>query len=383
MNSYNTINTNNIPGIPLSINNSGLLGLTPSVSKTFLTGINPSDIAIVPNGSTAYVANSDNYGLIDSVSVLNLETGLTQTNITDSSFNAPYTVTINSEGTIAYITNSNSPSTLGVPGTITKIDILTNTVIGTLGTLLPVNGGLDGPNAMVLNGNIAYINNYGAPAGATSGFGSSVSVMNVLSGSLITTITVGQAPAANTISPNNAYVYVANYVDGNPGNGTVSVIQTSNNTVIGTITGFSGPYDIQITPDGSKGIVTNFGSNNFVPFGSTVSIFNTANNTIIQNISVGIQPSGLAIDPSGQYAFISNYNTLYAYTILPTTFTNLTAGSGTISIIDINNGYVVAPTILVGLSPSAIAIGPSGDYMYVTNYTSNTVNEVFIGSLTQ
>ena len=37
-------------------------------------------------------------------------------------------------------------------------------------------------------------------------------------------IVVGQAPAALAISPNGAFVYSANYVDGNTGTGTMSVI---------------------------------------------------------------------------------------------------------------------------------------------------------------
>ena len=41
-------------------------------------------------------------------------------------------------------------------------------------------------------------------------------------------IIVGLAPAALAITPNGKYVYVVNYVDGNPATGTISIIQTSN-----------------------------------------------------------------------------------------------------------------------------------------------------------
>jgi DNA-binding beta-propeller fold protein YncE len=59
---------------------------------------------------------------------------------------------------------------------------------------------------------------------------------------------VGQAPAALAITPDGAYVYVASYIDGNLGTGTLSIIKTSDNSVqLNAITGFSGPFAIAIT----------------------------------------------------------------------------------------------------------------------------------------
>jgi DNA-binding beta-propeller fold protein YncE len=111
-----------------------------------------------------------------------------------------------------------------------------------------------------------------------------------------------------------------NYVDGEPNHGTISVIETSSNTVVETINGFSGPFTIAITPD-------------------------------------------------GRYAYVTNYNTLYA----GSDFTDFTAGQGTVNIIDLTENLVLSPTIVVGQSPDAIAITPSGKHAYVSHYTSNTV----------
>ena len=326
---------------------------------TINVGVTPAGIALTPNNCFAYVANNNNYSLTggDTVSVLNLQNNTLQKTISDASFSQPYTVTINAAGTKAYVTNSFST-------TITIIDILTNTVEGVI-------GGLNGPSGMVITpcGNTAYVNNYGA--GSSSGMGTTVSVIDLNTNSIIGTITVGLAPASLAITPDGAFVYVVNYVDGNPGTGTISVIQTSNNVVVDTIAGFSGPFAIAITPCGDYAYVTNFGSNNFIPIGTTVSAVSLKSNTIVATINLALQPSGIAITPDGRYAYATNYNTLYSDNVH---FTGLTAGQGTVNIIDIETNTVIPPILAVGQSPDAIVISSNGAYAYVSNYTSNTVS---------
>ncbi|MFI5334010.1 MAG: beta-propeller fold lactonase family protein [Chlamydiales bacterium] len=332
------------------------------VVATIGVGQNPAGIAITPDNAFAYVANNNNNSIPDqdTVSVLNLADNTLEQTISDSSFNAPYTVTINPAGTKAYVTNSNST-------TVTIIDIATNTVAGTI-------GGFNGPSGFVItpDGNFAYVNNYGA--GVDSGNGTTVNVVNLNTNAIVgSPITVGQAPAAMAITPDGAYVYVVSYVDGNPGTGTISIIRTSNNSVQpNAISGFSGPFAIAITPDSKYAYVTNFGSNNFSPVGTTVSVVDIRSNTLVGAITVGIQPSGIAITPAGSYAYVSNYSTVYD----GPNFTDLTASEGTVNIIDIQNNKVISPVIKVGFSPDAIAISSDGQFAYVTNYTSNTVSVI-------
>lgn len=341
------------------------------VVATIDVGMNPNGIAITPNGRYAYVANNNNSDIYgdDTISVIDLCTNKVITTIEDPLFNQPYTyddepytITINACGTKAYVTNSNSD-------TVTIIDIATNTVAGAI-------YGFDGPSGLVItpDGNTAYVNNYGGPQGLGSGFGHSVSIVDLNTNTITGTIQVAQAPAALAITPDGKYVYVAAYVDGNPGTGVVQAISTSSNTVVATIPGFSGPFNIAITPNGCTAYVTNFGSNNFEPVGTTVSAINLKTNEIIATIPVGTQPSGLAITPDGRYVYVSNYNTLY----LGYDFTNLTPGVGTINIIDTCTNKVICPTIVVGSSPAEIAITPNGAFAYVTNYSSNNVSVINI-----
>ena len=333
-----------------------------TVIATINTGVTPAGIAITPNSHYAYVANNNNYAITgqDSVTVLDLKRNKVKTTIYDGSFDQPYTVTIHPDGTKAYVTNSNS-------STITIIDTATNQVIGTI-------NGFDGPSGMAItpDGNFAYVNNYGA--GNCSGLASSVRFVDLNTNTIVgPRIFVDQAPAALAMSPDGNFVYVVNYVNGQPGTGTMSIIQTDINTVIDTVTGLSGPFAIAITPNGKYAYVTNFGSNNFAPIGTTVTIIDLDSHTIVATIDLGIQPSGVAITPDGKYAYVSNYNTLYEDGI---NFTGLTAGQGTVNIIDVRKKKLIAPTIAVDQSPSAVAIAPNGKHAYVTNYTSNTVKVI-------
>lgn len=143
---------------------------------------------------------------------------------------------------------------------------------------------------------IFYVNNYGASSGVGSGNGTTVSVVDLIHDKIVgPPITVGLAPASLAITPDRRYVYVANYVDGEPNTGTITKVRTRDNTVVATIgsfkEGFSGMFYIVIHPNGRKAYVTNFGSNNFEPFGTTVSVVDLFTQTIEANVKLGIQPS--------------------------------------------------------------------------------------------
>jgi YVTN family beta-propeller protein len=76
-------------------------------------------------------------------------------------------------------------------------------------------------------------------------------------------------------------VYVTNY-DAN----TVSVINTSTNTVSATIPVGSYPYGVSVSPDGSKVYIANYGGGT----GNTVSVISTASNTVTATIPVSAGP---------------------------------------------------------------------------------------------
>lgn len=345
-----------------------------TVVATINVGVTPAGIAFTPNGKYAYVANSNNYGAAghdavgqDNISVIDVSKNLVIKTIYDASFNQPQTVTINPAGTKAYVCNSNA-------STVTVINIASNTVSSVI-------TGFDGPDDMVINaaGTVGYVSNYGGPGGLGSGNGHTVSVVNLVNNVISKTIdlTPNIAPAAIAMSPNGAYVYTVNYMDGNPGTGNLNIIRTSDNTLLPTVIGgFSGPFDMRISPDGKFGYVTNFGSNNFYPYGTTLSVVDLSSNTIVSTISLGIQPGGVAVSADNSRAYVTIYNTLYN----GPAFDALVYGQGLVNVIDLSNNTVLPISISVDQSPGAVTISPNGEYAYVSNYSSNTVSVIALQS---
>src|ERR1700685_1742798 len=89
------------------------------------------------------------------------------------------------------------------------------------------------------------------------------------------------------------YAYVPNYLDE-----TVSVIDTSTNTVSATITVGTSPNGVAITPDGSMAYIANGGSS------GVVSVIDTSTKNATATISVGEFPTGIAITPDGSTAYV-------------------------------------------------------------------------------
>jgi YVTN family beta-propeller protein len=129
----------------------------------------------------------------------------------------------------------------------------------------------------------------------------------------------------------------------NSGDGTVSVINTATNTVVGSITVGNNPIGVAVTPDGSKVYVTNF-------LDDTVSVINTATNTVVGSpITVGAHPYGVAVTPDGSKVYVANYN------------------GNSVSVIDTATNTVVGSPIAVG-NPEGVAVTPDGSKVYVADF---------------
>ncbi|AUC15971.1 hypothetical protein BTO06_12765 [Tenacibaculum sp. SZ-18] len=348
------------------------LKLDGSVIATTNVGVSPAAMVMKSKSKHLYVANSNNYSIkgSDSVTLIDGNTFMPLKTITDSSFNQPFGLTLSKDESKLYVANSNGT-------TISVIDTETNEVNSII-------DGFNGPSAMVIHPHkkIGYVINYGAIPKRPSGKGNTVTVVNLEQENIFKEIQLhphGEspaAPAAIAITPDGENVYVANYVTGNPGTGTVTKISTSTHTIINEVKGFFGPFSIQIDTEGKNAYVTNFGSNNFEPYGTTVSVLNLEDNSVTEIPTGGIQPSGLALSKDGRFGLVSNYNTLYSSNT--PNLTGLTAGQGTVNIIDLQSNKLHPITINVGQAPGSISISPDGKYAFVSNYIGNTVSVIKI-----
>jgi YVTN family beta-propeller protein len=219
---------------------------------------------------------------------------------------------------------------------------------------------------------------------------STVSVIDTATNTVTTTISGFSSPWGVAVTPNGLKVYVTNL-----GSNTVSVIDAVTNMVTGSpITVGTEPISAAVTPDSSTVYVTNFGSSN-------VSVIDTATNMVTATISVGMSPASVVFTPDGSTAYVGNTgsNTVSvidtATNTVTTTITGLDAtpsgvaitpdgstvyvannGSSNVSVIDTATNKVTGSPIPVGANPAGVAITPDGSRVYVANGGSNTVSVI-------
>jgi YVTN family beta-propeller protein len=218
--------------------------------------------------------------------------------------NGPFGISLTPDSAFAYVNNygdGTAPGTVSVIDTDPKSDEF-NQVI----TTIPV-GVRPFGISLTPDGAYAYVCNFGT--GAEPG---TVSVIHTDPASddfnqVIATIPVGIGPEGVSVTPNGAVAYVANYI----GN-SVSVIDTDPaseefNHVIVTIPipEGVGPDGVAVTPNGAYVYVNNFGSST-VP--GTISVIQTSNNEVIDTLSLGTRPHGaIAVSPFGDFVYVGNY----------------------------------------------------------------------------
>lgn len=197
---------------------------------------------------------------------------------------------------------------------------------------------------------------------------------------------------------NMSYVRVTLLV-ANSGNNTVSVIDTLSNSVISTIPAGQEPWGVGVNPVTRLAYVTN-------RTGGTVSVIDIVTNTIVNTISMpNPQPTGVAVDKVTNKVFISNSYTFNGIDVINAaagnSLSSVTFGGayalgiavnpdigrvysndwGELFMIDAVSNSLVAPSLVVGgdTSPFGLAVNPLTNRVYLTELTSTGVVYVIDG----
>lgn len=234
-------------------------------SVTVNVGRDPSGVAITD--SRVYVANSTG----KSVSIIDRATGSAVTTVPVAGTAAAVAVSPN--GSKAYVTLKSASK-------VAVIDTATNRVVTTISVGLSPTGVVVSPN----NSRV-YVTNVGS---------GSISVIDAVTNKVVKTVWAGSSPTGVAISPDGSRVYATLRESDQ-----VMVFNTATNAVVTRIAVGDSPRDVVVTADGSKVYVANGAG--------SVSVISTANNAVVGSaIRVGTTPTALAV--GGSKIFVANSN---------------------------------------------------------------------------
>jgi len=196
----------------------------------------------------------------------------------------------------------------------------------------------------------------------------------------------GAAPSGLSLSADGSRLYVALNMTHELG-----VIDTATSTVVKRVPVGIYPYTAVVSADGTKVYVTNWGgrvprpddftdgmfpvvvdSRTGIPISGTVSVVDTASLTVTQTIAVGLHPCGMALGPSGDRLYVTNANSDTVSVI--STATNTVAK--TLHVGEDRPGHEP----VLGASPNAVAVSPDERTLYVANAAQNAIAVVDIGA---
>lgn len=235
----------------------------------------------------------------------------------------------------------------------------------------------------------------GARAYVTNTPNNSVTVLDIASASVITSITVGLRPKGIVMLPDGSRAYVAN-----SGTNDVSVIDTrpgspGYNTVVNTIGVGIEPVDIVASGVGPRLYVANYTS-------GTVSIIdaNPGNGTfdqVVKTVNTGTGCGAVAITPDGGRLYVGTAEGVVVVDLTDFVVKTINTGTGcgsiaitpdgtivlallyngTLAVIDAAPGSAtfnnVVKTINTGTGAGAVSISPDATLAYVTSPDGNSV----------
>ena len=246
------------------------VGITSTQTRTldgFIpTGNCPTGVAFSPDGGTAYVTNQcdQNVGVIDVASAQQVSTIFTPAG-------NPFVVRVSPDGTRLFISTSST--------TVYIVDTQTLQIIGSVQVGFA-------PNAFAVHpdGRIIYV--------SASGSGT-VSEIDMFTGIVLRTFTVGGIPQDMAVTRKGDRLYVAN------GSGYLSEVDLQSGQQTATIPLAGEAFGIGVTPDDGQAYVT-------IPSAGVVQIFNLNSRKLAQTLPVGGNPRRIGFSQQGRIGAIAN-----------------------------------------------------------------------------
>ncbi len=237
------------------------------------TGHDPHELVITPDRRYAYISNYAPPG--DSISVIDLVKREHILQIPTGRYTRIHSAAITPDGRFAYFT-------AGQTGYVVEVDTATNTV--TRG--IPTHGKISHMVVVSPDGTKLYTANIETQ---------NVSVIDRLSGDLVTQIPCDKGCEGLTFTPDGKQLWAANQDAG-----TISIIDLAEHQVVETLPCPGVPLRIAFTSDGRLALVSNW-----VEKGEVV-VFDVASRVERKRLPVGNQPIGVLVAPDDTRAFVTS-----------------------------------------------------------------------------
>ena len=333
-----------------------------AVVATISLGGRAGEVAISPDGNYVYVV------VDDSVKVISRLHHIVATSRTGPH---PKNIVVSADGTRVYVT--------GYDGSTSSISTANNTVKTFV---------LDRSTAEVVSpdGNYIYLTHSGI-VGHTRG--SWISVISA-DGATVAVVPVDGHATGLGASPDGSWLYVSarrssSYLDWR---GSISVIDTGTYSVVDKIAAEMAPDTVTVSWDGARPYATHCHKN-------AISIIDLETGGVIRRVFHDA-PIDLAVSPDEAYAYITNLHSLAVLDIAANVVKSTSVGvlprgtrlsadgkwayvldfdQQTIWALDTADNSVVG-TLDAGGHPEAMALGPGGEFLYVTDYLDGTATVI-------
>jgi YVTN family beta-propeller protein len=187
----------------------------------------------------------------------------------------------NLTGTVTWTSGTTTVATINSSGVATGVGAGPSTITARLGNVF-------GSTTLTVTATHPY-----AYIGSVVSANCCLDVLDTTTNSVVGTIPLTGFGEPFGITPDQTRLYIADYTDN-----LVNVVDTSSNTLLTTIPVGQGPNAVAITPNGQYGYVAN-------AIDTTVSVFSVATNTMVTTISTGISAANVTVTPDGKSVYVA------------------------------------------------------------------------------
>ena len=261
--------------------------VTAKVLVKLPTGLGPHEVAVSPDGRTAYVSNFGRYSVYapgdtahdkagNTITVIDLVERKLKTTFDLGTHTGPHGMTVSRDGKVVWVTTETPQAVLELDSGSGKILHVWNTTQDRSHMIVAM------PNETKF-----YVTN------TVSG---SVSVIDRSSGE-VKVVSTGPGTEGIAISPDGKEVWAASRLDDK-----IEIISTVTDKIVTSFpSGGKGPKRMDFTPDGTQVWVTN-------PSSDQATVFDARARELLASLTLSKSPSGVYISSDGRHAYITNAN---------------------------------------------------------------------------